>query len=80
MRTWNLSTILPVNTKTEYWKRKAICKPAIMANGLLEGKPIPEPSTRQELANYLNELARQKGIERTATNPGGYFATPENIG
>lgn len=70
----------PALAKRNYWIRKAICKPAVMANGLLEGKPIPKPSTRQELADYLNGLARKIHIERTATNPGGYFATPENIG
>lgn len=69
-----------------YFRTKAICKPAIEANGLLDDgkasstRKIPKPSTRQDLANSLNELARRVHIERTPLNPGGYFATADNIG
>jgi hypothetical protein len=49
------------------------------ANGLLEGKPVPQPTTRKELVAFLNELAHKVGIERTTLNPKGYLATEESI-
>lgn len=68
-----------------YWANKQqdgqlFGKPAVMQNGLLEGKPVPKPSTRQDLADWLNKQAAKLGIAKTETNPTGYWATADNIG
>jgi hypothetical protein len=75
----------------EYWQARAkqrvngVWKPLIgkhpnEANGLLEGKPIPKPSTRKELAAFLNELAAKVGIlYHPERNPNGYLATEDNL-
>lgn len=50
-----------------------------MQNGMLDGGKYKD-STRQELADWLNKIARKVGVDRTERNPEGYFATEENIG
>lgn len=48
-------------------------------NGMLDGGKYKD-STRRELADWLNKIARKVGVDRTERNPEGYFATEENIG
>lgn len=64
-----------------YWTQRVICKPAVEQNGLLDdAKSVPPASTRKQLADWLNVLARTIHIERTPENPHGYLATEDNIG
>lgn len=69
-----------------YWAKKAaegklLGRKATEQNGLLEGKPIPDgPTSRKQLAAWLNDLAHKVHIERTQLNPTGYYATADNIG
>lgn len=48
-------------------------------NGRLDGGKY-RVSTRAELAEWLNSIARKVGIARSPSNPNGYFATEQNIG
>ena len=76
--------IATIEEREAYFAKRAKGKPAVEQNGAtIDGKPnskANKTSTRQELADWLNALAEHIGIERSASNPDGYFATAENIG
>lgn len=71
--------IATIEEREAYFAKRAKGKPAIEQNGRLDGKPA-HVSTRQELVDFLNNLAESKGIAKSPTNPNGYLATLENIG
>jgi hypothetical protein len=72
--------IATLEEREAYFAKRAKGKLATEQNGAAIDSKANKTSTRQELADWLNALAEHIGIERSESNPDGYFATAENIG
>ena len=82
---YEVDELTRVMTAKLYWQNKGVFgKPAIQQNGKLEDKPgkvgKQRQSTKAEIVEFLNALARRVQIDKRPGYPQGYLATERNIG
>lgn len=65
--------------REDYFAKRAKGRPAVEQNGLLEGGRY-RLATKQDIVDFLNDLASKHGYAQSPNNPNGYKATLENVG